>query len=764
MVAIQKILIIVENESVPFDSRVWKEARSLRERGYQVTVLCPKRKGYMQSHEVLDDIHIYRHPTAKERNSALGYFVEFACALFWEFLFSWWIYFRRGFRVIQGCNPPDNIFLVALPFKLLGVTYVFDHHDAAPELYIAKYGRKDFVYRSQVMLERLTYRFCDVVIATNLSYKELAVNRGGRNPDEVFVVRNGPDLETFKAVAPKPALKYGKRYLVGYVGTMGAQDGLDILLEVALHIKDLGRRDVHFTCVGSGPELTALRRMVEEKDLSDMVNFTGRVSDEDLLEILSTADVCVNPDRPCEMNDISTMIKIMEYMALGKPIVQFDLREGRFSAQDASLYADTKNLVADFAEKILWLLENPDTSHRMGERGLRRVAQQLAWEYSVPNLLAAYEKAFNKSTGVSSAVRAIPSRRTSISTELYYSVRPMIPRRLQLLMRQRRARSQHRKADRWPIWEAAGSQPPGWPGWPGGKRFAIVLTHDVESEAGVLRCKDLADLEEQYGVRSSFGFVPMRYQVPQKLRELLIDRGFEVMLHDLYHDGKLFRNWSAFKEQHEAINEALEKWGTRGFSSGAMHHNLRWIRELNIDYSISTYDVDPFEPQACGLGRIFPCWVESPDGGGRGFAEMPYTLPQDFTLYVLLGEQSNATWRKKLDWIAAKGGMVLLKTHPDYMVFPKESKRMDGYPVEFYADLLEYITTRYGDQAWFAQPSQVADYWRGLRLANEDNAITWRDTFCASCRQAHADGWLRQSPSHPAEPRASGALAMPRIV
>src|SRR5215831_14000289 len=188
MVTNQKLLIIVENESVPFDSRVWKEARSLHEHGYQVTVLCPKRKGYMQTHEVLDGIHIYRHLTPKEGDSPLGYLIEFASALFWEFLFSWWIYFRHGFRVIQGCNPPDTIFLIALPFKLLGVTYVFDHHDANPELYIAKYGRKDFLYRSQVMLERLTYRFTDVVMATNLSYKELAVSRGGLNPDDVFVV------------------------------------------------------------------------------------------------------------------------------------------------------------------------------------------------------------------------------------------------------------------------------------------------------------------------------------------------------------------------------------------------------------------------------------------------------------------------------------------------------------------------------------------------------------------------------------------------
>jgi glycosyltransferase involved in cell wall biosynthesis len=246
------------------------------------------------------------------------------------------------------------------------------------------------------LLEKLTYRFSDVVIATNASYNDFAVTRGRMASDSVFIVRNGPDLETFKAVAPNPALKYGKAYLVGYVGNMSDQDGLDILIEVAMHFKKMGRLDVHFTCVGGGPSLANLCQMVTDKGLGDTVNFTGRIPDQQLLEILSTADVCVNPDRPCEMNDISTMIKIMEYMALGKPIVQFELREGRFSAQDAAVYADTQNQVPDFAAKIVWLLDNPEERKKMGEFGRKRVEKELAWEYSVPNLLAAYERAFTK--------------------------------------------------------------------------------------------------------------------------------------------------------------------------------------------------------------------------------------------------------------------------------------------------------------------------------------------------------------------------------
>jgi glycosyltransferase involved in cell wall biosynthesis len=388
----KKILIIVENLPVPFDMRVWKEAVSLRKHGYDVTVLCPQGKGYERRHEVLEEIHIYRHPLPKEGNGPLGYLLEYSCALFWEFWYAWWIYFRRGFHVIQGCNPPDDIFLIALPFKLFGVKYIFDHHDVNPELYLSKYGKKGFFYQTQVWLENLTFRFSDVVMSTNNSYRDVAITRGGLDPRDVFVVRNGPDLATFRPVPAVPALKHGKQYLVGYVGTMSIQEGLDILLDVALHIKNLGRRDIHFTCVGGGPGLAGLRQMVQEKDLGDMVNFTGRIPDQQLLEILSTADVCVNPDKPCEMNDMSTMIKIMEYMALGKPIVQFDLNEGRFSAGEASLYADNTNQVADFASKILWLLDNPAERERMGEFGRNRVERELAWDHSVANLVAAYRR------------------------------------------------------------------------------------------------------------------------------------------------------------------------------------------------------------------------------------------------------------------------------------------------------------------------------------------------------------------------------------
>lgn len=395
----KKVLIIVENLPVPFDGRVWKEACALRDAGYRVSVLSPRAKTYRKRHEILDGVHIYRHPMVAEANSPAGYVCEYAFSLLWEFLYAWWIFFQRGFHVIQGCNPPDDIFLIALPFRLFGVKYIFDHHDATPELYLSKYGKKNLLYKFQAWLERATYSASDVVIATNESYRTLAVNRGGVDPRNVFVVRNGPDLDRFKLVPERPSLKWGKRHLVGYVGTMSSQEGLDILIEAAARIREQGRTDVHFTCVGGGPALPALRELVRKKQLENMMNFTGRIPDHDLLEILSTSDVCVNPDRPCEMNNISTMIKIAEYMALGKPIVQFDLKEGRFTAGGASIYCDNHDQVNDFANKIVWLLDHPEERQRMGEIGRRRVEEQLAWKYSAGHLLAAYERAFSAGEG-----------------------------------------------------------------------------------------------------------------------------------------------------------------------------------------------------------------------------------------------------------------------------------------------------------------------------------------------------------------------------
>jgi glycosyltransferase involved in cell wall biosynthesis len=391
----KRVLIIVQNLPVPFDRRVWQEATALQARGYEVAVICPATRAYPARYECLEGIHIYRHPLPFEAKGAWGYVLEYASSLFWELVLSLKVLHRHGFDAIHACNPPDNIFLIGALYKLLaGKRFLFDHHDINPELYEAKFGRRGLLYWLVRLSERLTFLVADVSIATNESYRAIALGRGRMPPERVFVVRSGPSLERLRILPPVPQFKRGRKYLVGYVGVMGAQEGIPYLLEAARRIvREMGREDVQFTLVGGGPALADMRRRTRELGLDSHVEFLGRVPDDTLLQVLNTADVCVNCDEVNPMNDKSTMNKIMEYMALGKPIVQFELTEGRFSAREASAYA-RPNDARDLAEQIVALLDDPERRERMGRFGRDRVERQLAWQYEVPKLIAAYEALF----------------------------------------------------------------------------------------------------------------------------------------------------------------------------------------------------------------------------------------------------------------------------------------------------------------------------------------------------------------------------------
>ncbi|WP_375262444.1 glycosyltransferase family 4 protein [Palleronia sp.] len=414
--ASRRILILVENLPVPFDRRVWQEARALRDAGAEVTVICPTGKGWDAEHEVIEGISVYRHPLPIEGEGAVGYAREYAAALWHQTRLAWRVKRREGFDTIQACNPPDLLFLVALPFKwLFGTRFVFDHHDINPELFEAKFGRRGMLWRILVLMERLTFRAADVVISTNESYRALAHGRGGKDPEDVFVVRSAPDLSRVSAPAPDPNWRRGRQHAVGYVGIMGEQEGLDLLLHSMAKV--IRSHDVQLVLMGDGPARPGLERLADTLGLSDHVTFTGLVNQEQLFAVLSSVDLGVGPDRVMPMNDKSTMNKILEYMAAGKPMVQFEVTEGRVSAGPASLYA-AANDTEDFAAKIVELLDDPRRAAEMGRLGRQRLEEKFDWTVQVPNLIAAYRRA----AAVKPQVR--PARANALSRASASAKRP----------------------------------------------------------------------------------------------------------------------------------------------------------------------------------------------------------------------------------------------------------------------------------------------------------------------------------------------------
>jgi len=389
------VLHISENLPLPFDRRVWMELNALRAAGYKVSAICPMGEQWTAPHEVIDGIHIWRYPPPPLAAGFLSYA--------WEFLYCWLqslrlsvsVLARRGFDVIHAANPPDTFWAIAALYKPFGKRYVFDHHDLCPELYVSRFGESkvgSLPYRALKWLERMQYRTADIVVATNESYRQRALRRGNKRLDETFVVRSGPSRERFATVRPvDPALKRGRPLLVAYLGVMAPQDGVDHLLRAArILVKERGRCDVAFTLVGAGDSFDELKQMSTTFGLDDVVCFTGRVPDAEVEKVLATADVCVCPDPLNPLNDLSTMNKILEYMACAKPVVAYDLREHRESARDGALYA-IPNDEADLATQIGRLLDDAPLRARMGTYNRERFLTSMAWEHSRGELLRAYE-------------------------------------------------------------------------------------------------------------------------------------------------------------------------------------------------------------------------------------------------------------------------------------------------------------------------------------------------------------------------------------
>ena len=389
----RRVLIVVENLPVPFDRRVWQVSLALRDAGWDVTVISPTGAGAERRHEVLEGITVFRHPVAgATRRGPLGYALEYAGALAWELRLSLQVARDGGVDVFHACNPPDDLFVVGtLLRRRYGTKVVFDHHDTAPELYESKFGRRGVVHRVLLALERRSFRTADVVLANNASYADIAVERGGIPAERVVIVRNGPDLTRVGPCQPDPTLRPDGRHLVVWMGVLDEVATVDHLLLALRHLVFVHRRDdVHVAFVGGGPGLDDARALAASLGVDGHVTFTGMRRGAELWSALAAADVCVDADHVNPMNDISTMIKTLEYMAMAKPVVQYETTEGRASAGDTALYARPNDPV-ELAERIAELLDDPDRRAALGAAARHRVEDELAWHHQVEHLLAVYD-------------------------------------------------------------------------------------------------------------------------------------------------------------------------------------------------------------------------------------------------------------------------------------------------------------------------------------------------------------------------------------
>lgn len=393
----RRVLIIVQNLPVPFDRRVWLEATSLAKAGYGVSVICPKAKGFNQSFEILENIDIYRYSLPIDPKGTIGFILEFVWCFLRTSLISLKVALRgKGFDVIHACNPPETYWLLGLFWRLFGARFIFDHHDLSPEMFQVKFGKKDGLLCTLLLkLERLAIKTADVVITTNESQKTVAVHRGGKPAELVFIVRSGPDLGRFSKFPPESKWKKDRQYLIVYLGEICKQDGVENLVE-ALEIldKEHNRKDYHCVFIGDGPHYGVIKDYAERTLGKESFTFMGRITkDEELCRVLSSADIAIIPDPSNCYSDKCTMNKVMEYMFFGIPMVGYPLQENMVSAGDAAIYADPGS-VRSLAEKILFLIDHPSQRAKMSALGEQRLRENLAWDHSVPILLNAYDQVF----------------------------------------------------------------------------------------------------------------------------------------------------------------------------------------------------------------------------------------------------------------------------------------------------------------------------------------------------------------------------------
>ncbi len=685
------------------DQRVRRYAEVLTARGDRVDVIALRRddQGSRGSVAKVNVRRIQRRSYAERR--VFDYVVRILLFLIKGSAIVTIRHLKRHYDMIHVHNVPDFlVFMALLPRVLCGTRLILDIHDILPEFFAQKFdrGMKTLSARFLLFLEKISVRFADHVIVANDLWRDKIIARVGIPPEKCTTLLNYPDLEVFGKASHR---SNGRSLTLIYPGTVSEHHGVDVAVR-AVGIVRQQIPDVLLAIYVRSSNPASLDRvgaLVSELGLEDNVQFYDPVPTERLSEIYSEADIGIVPKRGGIFADEAFSTKILEFMAAGIPVIASRTRIDEYYFDDSQILFFEPGDHEGLAQCVLEAAGNPSLRKSLAAAGKRYVAES-NWERK-KDLYYQIVATLHKSRGAY----------ISPGVQLYRLLKPLLPRRMQIKLRSLRARYFKKlNRDTWPIDHSADQLTQPRRRWPHGRKFAFVLTHDVETARGLTRCRHLADLERELGMRSAFYLVPEGYSVPSALRQYLVTQGFEIGLHGFNHDGRLFINRKKFDERLPLINAYLKEWGSVGFRSPFMIHNLSWIGELEIEYDASTFDTDPLEPQPDGVRTIFPFVYTCEGDPPRSYVELPYTLFQDFNLFIILGEKDNRIWREKLDWIAEKGGMALLDTHPDYMHFGKGRKTVQEYPIELYMDFLEYVKSRYQDAYWNPLPRELAAYWR----------------------------------------------------
>jgi glycosyltransferase involved in cell wall biosynthesis/peptidoglycan/xylan/chitin deacetylase (PgdA/CDA1 family) len=735
----KSILMILENESFPEDTRVNLEATALHEAGYNVIVISPKDKQH-SFYEMIRGVHVYRYPKPLELSTVIGYIIEYGYSMTMALVLAIWVWIRHGFDAIHIHCPPDMNILVALLFKVFGKRCVVDLHDLSPELLAAKRNKplSSFLGKGLLFFERLACRTADSLIATNLTQQRIQIQRGGAKRRNCYVVRNGPNEQFSPHVPTVPGLKSPDAVLVGFIGSIGVQDTVENFVYALADICKR-RNDIQGVIVGGGPNLENLKKLAKSLELDRQLLFTGPVPFATAPSHIATFDICVTPDISNPYNDSCTTIKTMEYMAIARPTVAFDTTENRYTAGAAALYASS-NSVHEFARLIEQLADDPKLRADMGKIGRKRIDDLFSWNHQKSTLIRLYDELFGlrphqsdnlndhpqtmldyKSTSsISSKTSAmlsiqfidngVPLAKLQASVQhdidnavlskahqYFYKLRPLIPSSMRRLLQRIRNRNIEtpnawyevpEMIELFASYEAKSI-------WPDQAEYSLVLTHDVETLEGMRLAPKIAALETALGLRSSWNIVPYKYKIDQGIIRELRQQGHEIGIHGYNHDGRLFMSKEIFDSRVPAIQRAIEEYGAVGFRAPMVHRNLHWMQVLNIDYDASCFDVDPYQAMPGGVGSLWPFLV------GK-FVELPYTLPQDHTLFLSLNHTTDQVWRDKLSTIRRYHGMALMLTHPDYLASPKLK--------DLYYRFL--VHTKESGTPWHVLPREMAKWFR----------------------------------------------------